>query len=139
MAGKTSKKSRTPFFMLERRMVQSTGYRSLSATARLVLVELMAQNNGKNNGDLSATRTMAREWGIGSPVTLQKALAELENAGWIIQTRSSLFSRHGARCALYALAWLPVNECPDKDLEVRPTSAPPRPLPTLLGSISSGS
>nr|WP_301620662.1 hypothetical protein [Stutzerimonas stutzeri] len=99
----------------------------------------MAQNNGKNNGDLSATRTMAREWGIGSPVTLQKALAELENAGWIIQTRSSLFSRHGARCALYALAWLPVNECPDKDLEVRPTSAPPRPLPTLLGSISSGS
>ncbi|HAR05111.1 MAG TPA: hypothetical protein DCR72_05945 [Pseudomonas sp.] len=139
MAGKPSKKSRTPFFMLERRMVQSTGYRSLSATARLVLVELMAQNNGKNNGDLSATRTMAKEWGIGSPVTLQKALAELENAGWIIQTRSSLFSRHGARCALYALAWLPVNECPDKDLEVRPTSAPPRPLPTLLGSISSSS
>lgn len=139
MAGKPTKKSTAPFFKLERRLVQSPGYRSLSATARLVLIELMAQSNGKNNGDLSATRTMAREWGIGSPVTLQKALSELESAGWIVQTRSSLFSRHGARCALYALAWLPIHECPDKGLEIRPTNAPLRPLPTLLGSISSGS
>ncbi|QWV15480.1 helix-turn-helix domain-containing protein [Stutzerimonas zhaodongensis] len=139
MAGKPTKKSTAPFFKLERRLVQSPGYRSLSATARLVLVELMAQSNGKNNGDLSATRTMAKEWGIGSPATLQKALTELGNAGWIVQTRSSLFSRHGSRCALYALAWLRIDECPGKGLEVAPTNAPPRPLPTLLGSISSGS
>lgn len=139
MAGKPTKKSTAPFFKLERRLVQSPGYRSLSATARLVLVELMAQSNGKNNGDLSATRTMAKEWGIGSPATLQKALTELGNAGWIVQTRSSLFSRHGSRCALYALAWLRIDECPGKGLDIGPTSAPPRPLPALLGSISSGS
>lgn len=99
----------------------------------------MAQYNGTNNGDLSAGRKMALNWGIGSPSTLQKALSELLSAGWIVQTRSSLFNRHGARCALFALAWLPINECPGKHLEIGPHNAPLRPLPTLLNSISSGS
>ena len=137
MAGKSKPKSGPPFFRLERRLVQSPGHRALSFVARVVLQELMSQYNGGNNGDLSATRTMAREWGIGSPSTLQKALSDLESAGWITQTRSSLFNKHGARCALYALSWLPVNECPGKDLEVGPTRAPLRPLPALLNSISS--
>lgn len=123
--------------MLENRLVQSPGHRALSFVARVVLQELMVQYKKNNNGDLSATRTMAREWGIGSDNTLRGALKELEAAGWIIQTRSSLFSRHGARCALYALSWLPIDECPGKDLEVGPTRAPLRPLPTLLNSISS--
>lgn len=123
--------------MLESRLVQSPGHRALSFVARVVLQELMVQHKKNNNGDLSATRTMAREWGIGSDNTLRGALKELEAAGWIIQTRSSLFSRHGARCALYALSWLPIDECPGKDLEVGPTRAPLRPLPTLLNPISS--
>lgn len=131
------KKSTHPWFMLERRLVQSAGFRALSFVARVVLLELMAQHNGKNNGDLSATRTMAKEWGIGSPATLQKALKDLQDGGWITQTRTSLFSRHGSRCALYALSWLAVDECPGKDLEIRPTRAPLRPLPILLNSISS--
>ncbi|RRV57547.1 hypothetical protein EGJ08_18245 [Stutzerimonas stutzeri] len=117
--------------------MQSPGHRALSFVARVVLQELMVQLKKNNNGDLSATRTMAREWGIGSDNTLRGALKELEAAGWIIQTRSSLFSRHGARCALYALSWLPIDECPGKDLEVGPTRAPLRPLPTLLNPISS--
>lgn len=137
MAAKSKSKPSAAFFRLERRLVQSPGHRSLSFTARVVLQELMVQYNGKNNGDLSATRTMAKEWGIGAPATLQKALSELEKAGWIVQTRTSIFNRHGARCALYALAWLPVNECPGKELEIGPTRGPLRPLPELLGSISS--
>lgn len=130
-------KSNYPWFKLERRLVQSKGFRALSFVARGVLLELMAQHNGKNNGDLSATRTMAREWGIGSPATLQKALKDLQGAGWIIQTRTSVFSRHGSRCALYALSWLAIDECPGKDLEIGPTRAPPRPLHHLMNSISS--
>lgn len=117
--------------------MQSPGHRTLSFVARVVLQELMAQHNGSNNGDLSATRTMAKDWGIGSPLTLQKALKELLDAGWIVQTRSSLFNKHGSRCALFALAWLAIDECPGKDLEIAPRRAPLRPLPTLLNSISS--
>lgn len=137
MAGKSKPKSGPAFFKLEVRLVQSPGHRALSFVARVVLQELMAQHNGRNNGDLSATRTMAKEWGIGAPATLQRALEELQQAGWIIQTRTSVFNRHGARCALYALSWLPINECPGKELEVGPTRAPIRILPSLLRSISS--
>ena len=136
--GKGNTKTKAPpFVMLQKAMIQSAGYRSLSFVARGVLVELLAQYNGENNGDLSATRPMARDWGIGSAHTLQKALADLEEGGWIIQTRSSLFNRHGARCALYAVTWLPIDECPGKDLEVAPRRAPLRPLPTLFSSKSS--
>lgn len=141
MAKKTDKfgKSKAPpFAMLQKAMIQSPGYRSLSFVARVVLIELLAQYNGKNNGDLSATRSMAKEWGIGSAHTLQRALEDLVSAGWVMQSRSSLFSKHGARCALYAIAWMPVNECPDKGLEIKPTRTPPRPLPTLINSIPSG-
>lgn len=137
MAGKSKPKSGPRFFRLESRLVQSPGHRALSFVARVVLQELMAQHNGKNNGDLSATRTMAKDWGIGSPLTLQKALKELLDAGWIVQTRSSLFSKHGSRCALYALSWLPIDECPGKELEVGPTKGPMRILPDLINSISS--
>lgn len=117
--------------------MQSPGHRALTFVARVVLQELMAQYNGSNNGDLSATRTMAKEWGIGSDNTLRNALKELEAAGWIIQTRTSLFNKHGARCALYALAWLPIDECAGKGLDVAPSKAPMHPLPSLLNPISS--
>lgn len=139
MAGKSKRKASAPFFRLERRIVQSPKHRALSFVARVVLQELMVQYNGMNNGDLSATRTMAKEWGIGAPVTLQKALKELEEAGWIVQTRTSVFSKHGSRCALYGLSWIPIDECPGKDLEIGPTRAPLRPLRTLIESVSSGS
>lgn len=140
MAKKTNKfgKSKAPpFAMLQKAMIQSPGYRSLSFVARVVLIELLAQFNGANNGDLSATRTMAKDWGIGSAHTLQKALTELEESGWILVSRNSVFSKHGARCALFALAWLPVNECPGKDLDIGWTRTPPRPLPTLFSCKSS--
>ncbi|MNC01138.1 hypothetical protein D3C76_539980 [compost metagenome] len=123
-----------PFAMVYRQMVQSPPYRALSFTARGVLMELHSQYNGNNNGDLSATRTMAKEWGVSSPNTLQKALADLVNGGWIIESRSSFFSRHGSRCALYALSWYGIDECPGKGLEVSPTVKPPKTIRDLTSS-----
>ena len=126
-----------PFAMMVKAMGQSAAYRSLSFVARGVLMELQMQYSGDNNGDLSATRTMAKEWGISSDNTLRKAMIELESGGWIIQTRTSLFSRHGARCALYALSWYSIDECPGKGLEVAPTRAPLRTITSLINSIPS--
>ncbi len=97
-------------------------------------MELHMQYNGNNNGDLSATRTMAKEWGVSSPNILQKALGDLLKHGWIIQTRTSLFSRHGSRCALYALSWYAIDECPGKELEVAPTRTPPKTIRDLIES-----
>jgi len=124
-----------PFAMMLWTMGQSVPYRSLSFTARGVLMELHMQYNGSNNGNLSATRTMAKEWGVSSPNILQKALSDLLKGGWIIQTRSSLFSKHGSRCALYALSWYAIDECPGKGLEIEPTRAPPKTIAELTGSI----
>lgn len=134
-----SKKAKTPpFAMVFLAMGQSENFRALNPWSRCVLLELMMQYRGNNNGDLSATRTMAKEWGIASDNTLRKALTELEQGGWIIQTRSSIFSRHGARCALYALSWFAIDECPGKNLEIGPSAAPPRTIRSLTSSISSG-
>lgn len=139
MATKNSKaKSKTPpFAMMFLSIWQSAKFRAMGPWSRCVLGELMMQYRGNNNGDLSATRTMAKEWGIASDNTLRKALAELEAGEWIIQTRTCVFSRHGARCALYALSWFAIDECPGKDLEIGPTRAPPRTIRSLTASISS--
>ncbi|UHC82754.1 hypothetical protein LS633_02655 [Pseudomonas sp. NIBR-H-19] len=132
-----SKKAKTPpFAMVFLAMWQSANFRALGPWSRCVLLELMMQYRGKNNGNLSATRTMAKEWGIASDNTLRKALTELEAGGWIIQTRSSVFSRHGARCALYALSWFALDECPGKNLEIGPTRTPPRTIRSLTNSTS---
>lgn len=118
-----------PFAMMLWQMGQSAPYRGG------VLMELHMQYNGSNNGDLSATRSMAKDWGVSSPNILQKALTDLLNGGWIIQTRSSVFSRHGSRCALYALSWYSIDDCPGKELEISPTRTPPKSVQDLTGSI----
>ncbi|WP_238547508.1 hypothetical protein [Pseudomonas mandelii] len=123
-----------PFAMMYWQLGQSAPYRALSFTARGVLMELHMQYNGKNNGDLSATRTMAKEWGVSSPNILQKALADLLRGGWIILTRSSYFSRHGSRCALYALSWYAIDDCPGKELEISATTSPLKTIRELTSS-----
>ncbi len=44
----------------------------------------------------------------------------------IIKTRQGFFMNPGGRCALYALTWLPIDECQGKKLEVNSTTTPPR-------------
>ena len=134
LKAKVFKLKTKPFAMMLWTMGQSAPYRSLSFTARGVLMELHMQYNGSNNGDLSATRTMAKEWGVSSPNILQKALCALLDGGWIIQSRSGMFSRHGSRCALYALSWYAIDECPGKGLEIAATRTPPKTVMDLTNS-----
>ena len=47
-------------------------------------------------------------------------------ANLIIKTREGKFQNPHSRCALYAITWQQIDECEGKDLEVRPTSTPPR-------------
>ncbi|MGU9744905.1 hypothetical protein ACV3X4_07665, partial [Pseudomonas aeruginosa] len=90
-----------------------------------VLLGLLRQYRGVNNGDLSATFASASEWGIGSKATLAKALEELQERNLIIRTREGRFIKPGGCCALYALTWRPIDPC-DGKIEVSPTTAPPR-------------
>jgi len=128
MAKKRRNASATGSFAgIPHRLMETDDFKVLSGSALKVLMMLLYQFRGKNNGDLSATATMARKWGIGSDQTLSKALKELQRANLIFQTRIGMFLNPGGRCALYALTWLSIDECNGK-LDCKPTATPLRKL-----------
>jgi hypothetical protein len=92
-----------------------------------LLLALAYQFNGRNNGDLTAAwSVMHEQHGFRSKGTLQRSLRALLDANLILQTRQSLFQHPNNQCSLYALTWLPIDECPGKRLDVSPTRRPPR-------------
>lgn len=120
------KRSKTaPFAMLPYYILDSAAYQQLSSHARALLVELVRQHRGTNNGDLSAAYSEMRgRRAFKSKGTLDRALNELLEAGLIERTRQG--GRN--RCSLYALSWLAIDECRDghgrRKLDVASTKAP---------------
>lgn len=117
-----------PYFSLPHIVLDHPDFQALSGPAIKVLLHLGRQFKPGKNGDLSASFKDMNPKGIGSHSTLGKAISELIDANWIIRTREGRFINPGGRCALYALSWHPIGECPGKDLEVRPTITAPRKL-----------
>lgn len=101
-------------------------YIASSNGARSLLLEFSLQFNGHNNGDLSAAFSVLKKRGFKSKTTLAKALRELEHRDLIRCSRPWRFLNPGSQCALFALTWLAVDECPGKGLELKPTRAPLR-------------
>lgn len=99
---------------------------NLSPNAIRLLIELAMQYNGRNNGDLTAAWTIMKERGFKSQSTLHDAVMCLLELRMLIRTREGRFCNPGKRCALYALTWQPIDECPGKQLEVGHTRTPPR-------------
>lgn len=113
------------FFKWPHAVMDSDSFLGISGSALIVLMFLVRQFRGNNNGDLSAVFSRVEKWGIGSKSTLAKALAELQDRELILRTREGRFTNPGGCCALYALTWLAIDEC-DGKLEVAATSTPPR-------------
>ena len=114
------------FAQLPHVVLNSADYISLSYKSKALLVDLVYQYNGKNNGDLTAALGFLKKRGWVRGATLSSAANELLEANLIIRTREGRFQNPYSRCALYAITWQPINECEGKDLEVRATSTPPR-------------
>lgn len=91
-------------------LFNSDHYYSLSLAARAILHGIMMQYNGKNNGNLCATSTMAKDWGVKSRATLIKSLKELEEKRFLIRTRQGIFMNSKTSCTLFALSWEELNE-----------------------------
>ncbi|MNE11447.1 hypothetical protein D3C80_1042060 [compost metagenome] len=115
-------------FAIPKALMVHSDFRELRPSANKVLMVIGSQYNGRNNGDLSATHSVLQKWGGMAESTLAKALKELQDRNLILRTRTNYKGRDGARCALYALTWKPIDECPGKMLEVGPTSTAPRKL-----------
>jgi len=113
------------FAALPHAVMDSEDFRMLSASATKVLLGLLRQFRGSNNGDLSATVKLAQDWDINSKATLVKTLKELQDRRLIMRTREGRFMNPGGCCTLYALTWRAIDECGGK-LEVSSTVTAPR-------------
>jgi len=104
------------FLAMPYSVINGAAYISLSAYARMLLLDLYAQYKGKNNGDLCAAYSMMKLRGWKSQHTLQKAKKELLDAELICETRK------GARpnkASLYAVTWHDLDDCGGK-LDITP-------------------
>lgn len=101
-------------------VLRSYSFARLSAHAVKLLMDLVAQYKGDNNGNMCAAWTLMEKRGWRSRDTLSKARRELLEGDWITITRQG--GRHQA--TLYALTFYAIDECAGK-LDVRSTHSPP--------------
>lgn len=119
--------SKDSYAGIPRAVMEHPDFKALTGNAPKALQILAYQFRGHNNGDLTlAERYMIERWGFKSKGTVERARDQLLERGLILQTRTGRFTNPGGQCALYALTWLPINECPNKRLEVAPTNTPAR-------------
>jgi predicted transcriptional regulator len=111
---------------IPRVVMLTNDYRGLHGNAVKLLMALIHQYRGNNNGDLTAAFSVMQNWGFKSKETVANALQALQDAGLIMRTRTGRFMNPGGVCALYAITWQPIDECPGKNLEVKSTRNPPR-------------
>lgn len=111
----TGRVSEHTFLRLPHFMLESKQWTQLSANAKALLIDMAKLYRGNNNGDLSMAWSRLCKEGWSSENTARRARDELLEAGFLICTRQPLRKR----CGLYAITWEPVDECPNKFLEVR--------------------
>ena len=114
-----SKRERGGFVALPHVVIRSQNFASLSAHAVKLLIDLLSQYKGNNNGDLCATWTLMQRRGWKSKDTLNKALKELRLCDWLETTRQG--GRH--KPTLYAVTFIAIDSCGGK-LDVLATASP---------------
>lgn len=96
---------------LTHKLLETPAYRSLSPTARALLVELAMLYNGDNNGSLYlSVRDAAARLGLGSVKPAQEAFDELQALGFIALTQDAHFAVKTAdhsRARAWRLNWQP--------------------------------
>jgi hypothetical protein len=110
-----------PFAAIPIYLLEHEDYWEVSPTARDLLVCLASQFNAAsgNNGDLCAAQSIMSKYGWADS-TRKRALKRLEESDLLVKTRQG----HKRRCSLYALSWLPIDECEGKGLEINSTKKP---------------
>jgi len=97
-------------------VLDSVALMGASHTARSLLLELMRQHTGGNNGRLHLAQGWLRKRGWKSGDTIQRAKVELLDRGLIVQTKQG--GLNVGPC-LFALTWLPITNF--IGLELRPS------------------
>ena len=112
------------FAALPEVVLRSAKFASLSPVAVKLMLDLLSQYNGKNNGDLCAAYSVMQKRGWSSKSNLDRALKEL------LATKFIAIAEQGGRHkpTLYAITFYAVDECSDKKgiskHSLKPTSMP---------------
>ena len=114
------------FISIPHCVMNSVDYIKLTTKSKALLFDLAFQYNGKNNGNLTAAFAVMKKRGWVREATIFTAVRELMAANLIIRTREGKFQNPHSRCALYALTWKNIDECPGSDLDVESTITPSR-------------
>jgi len=112
----TGRREKHAFVGIPKACMNHENYIVLTMPAKILLHEFCYQYNGFNNGDLCAAFSVLNKRGWKSKGTVNRALKELKERGWII------VSRQGGKnqCSLYALTFQAIDECKGK-LDIKPT------------------
>ncbi len=95
-----------PFVGIVRSVFESVAFAKLSPHACKLLLELVGQYRGDNNGDLTVAWSVVSKRGWRSRTTLWRCKQELIDAGFVYVTRLGQFP---STCELLALTWFPLD------------------------------
>lgn len=109
-------------FLIPSVVLNHPDFISLSGPAIKLLIDVGAQYNGNNNGDLCCARSIMKSRGWNSNAQLSKAIKELISKGWLLVSRQGGL---GIGPSLYAITWQPIHECRGKH-DLKPTKTAPR-------------
>lgn len=99
---------------LPHRLLDSVAFMGASHRARSLLLELIRQHKGSNNGRLHLTRPYLAERGWRSSDQIRKAETELIERGLIVKTKQGGLN-HGPNW--FALTWLPISDFRELDIQ----------------------
>lgn len=99
---------RTRFVSLPHGLLNHPTFSDLSGVASKLLLALLSDYAGNNNGQLTATLSRMKKYGFRSKDSLARGLRELIDLRYIVRTRS----QHLRSPALYAVTWFPINPAP---------------------------
>lgn len=94
------------FLQLHHYVINSSQWAALKGNELKMLIEIAAQYNGSNNGDLSYPRSKYALRGWSGSDVAHRALTALKEKGWLLVTRPG--GRTG--CTLYAVTFFPMDE-----------------------------
>lgn len=98
------------YALIPREVLESASYHALTDWARTVLIAILAQFNGANNGCLALPFSQARELGVSHQWKLYAGLRVLEAADLIVCTRRGHLERGTKLPSLYAMTWRGIDE-----------------------------
>ena len=108
------------FAAIPHEVLNSHAYLSLGAYAVKLLIDMLVQFRGSNNGDLCASFSVMQKRGWKSKETLHNAKKELLEVGLIVETRKGMRPN---KASLYAVTWHPLDTCGGK-LDMPPQAFP---------------